>query len=486
MLSPRSLLVRLTSTIVPTVSLAAAFAISAGCSSSSSPAAPGAGGAGSDGGTEGGPAIDNQCPAPTGPGTDVHTSPSTDTTFTAEGSPYRIDFSLSVASDVTLTLAPCAVLLMGDNASIDVDGKLVSAGAPGRPVTIKRHDPAKPWGWLDASKQNKLPALDLAYTILDGGGKADTTPEFSSAVRVRGGAEAPVAMIKVDHLEIDGSDSVGLIALEAATFTPDSQALTIKGSKLEAIVTSIAAVTNLPDGDLTGNGADVITITTSERLGTTSQAVNATMHKRSIPYRIGYYGNGQGATLVLSPHLDSDPASRLTIEAGVTIRFALNSGLEVNRDANDQAMGSLIANGTADAPITFTSDAATPAPGDWFGILMRGAPKADTLLDHVVIAYAGSEPTTTSGFSCGTPTAMNKGEIKGALQFATGKAVTRQLLTNSRIENSGSNGVDRGWAGNEVDYAATNTFKGIKYCTQTQNRDAMSQCPASPTCPTAP
>ncbi len=480
----RSLAVRSASSLLPSASAAALFVVFAGCSSGSSPT----GTPSADAGGDTGPTTGMQCPASTGAGTDVSTSPSTDTTFTAEGSPYRIDFSLDVPSDVTLTLAPCAVLLMGDGASITVDGKLVSAGVAGKPVTIQRHDPTKSWGWIDANKQNKLPALDLSYTVLSGGGHAGSPAEQSSVVRVRGNGsgEAPVEMIRVDHLEIDGSDSVGLIALESATFTADSQALTIKGSKLEPLVTHVGAVSNLPDGDLTGNGVDVITLTTSERLGTASQAIDATMHKRSVPYRVGYFGDVQGSTLLISPHQDTDPASRLTIEAGVTVRFALGSGLEVDRDASDAAKGSLIVNGTADMPVTFTSDAAAPAAGDWFGILLRGAPKDDTKLDHVVIAYAGSEPTTTSGFSCGTPPAMNKGEIKGALQFATGKGVTRQLLTNSAIEHSASNGVDRGWAGSDVDYLATNTFKDIRYCAQTQNRDAMSQCPMSPTCPTAP
>jgi hypothetical protein len=65
-------------------------------------------------------------------------------------------------------------------------------------------------------------------------------------------------------------------------------------------------------------------------------------------------------------------------------------------------------------------------------------------------------------------------------------AATRELLTNSLIRDSGSNGVDRGWTGDSVDYLATNTFQRIRYCAQTLNRNGTGQCPTSPSCPSAP
>jgi len=49
----------------------------------------------------------------------------------------------------------------------------------------------------------------------------------------------------------------------------------------------------------------------------------------------------------------------LTIDPGVEVRFAANTEIDL------WDLGSLVAQGTATRPITFTSNAATPAPGDW-------------------------------------------------------------------------------------------------------------------------
>ena len=56
----------------------------------------------------------------------------------------------------------------------------------------------------------------------------------------------------------------------------------------------------------------------------------------------------------------------LTIEAGTTIKGANGSALTVTKDAKINAVG------TAAEPIVFTSASATPASGDWGGIVLLG------------------------------------------------------------------------------------------------------------------
>ncbi len=412
-------------------------------------------------------------------------SPAVDTHWTAKDSPYTLPNDVTIPEGVTLTLEPCTVLKLADGVSINVSGKLLSAGVQGKPVTIEAIDPAKPWAWIDAARTKVRPPLDFSYTVIDSGGKVNGYPEQSATIRVRADlAGLPTPMIKVDHLEIKNSASIGISAFEASAFADGSQALTITGSKLEPVVTNILGLASFPDGNLVGNGDDVIGITAGERLGVIGQTVSSTMHKRSVPYRIGTFGDSDSA-LFVTPASAPD-ASTLTIDPGTTIRFVAKQGFDVEA-ANDQALGAIIAKGTAAEPITFTAASATPVAGDWLGIRFRGNPTADTALDFVVIEFAGDPDTTVSGFSCGTPTATNMGTIKGGLAFATSKAVTRQILTNSIVRDSGSNGVDRGWSSDTaIDYMVTNTFARIANCAQTQNRDAMSVCPANPSCPAAP
>ncbi|MDP6599510.1 MAG: hypothetical protein QGI86_27180, partial [Candidatus Poribacteria bacterium] len=58
-------------------------------------------------------------------------------------------------------------------------------------------------------------------------------------------------------------------------------------------------------------------------------------------------------------------------QPGVELKFSADTGILVN--------GELIARGTADQPITFTSGAGTPAAGDWSGLVF-----AETATDAVL------------------------------------------------------------------------------------------------------
>ncbi|MBU0577857.1 right-handed parallel beta-helix repeat-containing protein [Patescibacteria group bacterium] len=76
----------------------------------------------------------------------------------------------------------------------------------------------------------------------------------------------------------------------------------------------------------------------------------------------------------------------LTIDPGVTVKFNLDTGLNIR--------GQLIAHGNSDTPITFTSiydnggSIGSAYPGDWYGIVVKGA---DSVLKHVHIKYAGRD-----------------------------------------------------------------------------------------------
>lgn len=109
------------------------------------------------------------------------------------------------------------------------------------------------------------------------------------------------------------------------------------------------------------------------------------------------------------------PGVTLTIPAGTTIE-AIAGGTDVYILV--EAGGTILADGTPEAPITFTSAAASPRPGDWGGVIINGlapisrqasgglqAPTeintavlfggdktADNsgILDHVIIEYTGA------------------------------------------------------------------------------------------------
>lgn len=73
-------------------------------------------------------------------------------------------------------------------------------------------------------------------------------------------------------------------------------------------------------------------------------------------------------------------AATLTIQPGVTLKFAAGLGLTIETD------GVLNATGAIDQPITFTSELA--APGYWAGIEIESV--VPSIIDHCIVEYGGS------------------------------------------------------------------------------------------------
>jgi hypothetical protein len=91
-----------------------------------------------------------------------------------------------------------------------------------------------------------------------------------------------------------------------------------------------------------------------------------------------------------SPHIVKetvDVGAVLTIEAGAVVRFDSGAVLEIGQT---QA-GALVAQGGASL-ITFTSNASSPGPGDWGGIIFGPlTTEGLTAMDNCLIEYGGSD-----------------------------------------------------------------------------------------------
>lgn len=79
----------------------------------------------------------------------------------------------------------------------------------------------------------------------------------------------------------------------------------------------------------------------------------------------------------------------LLIEPGARIEFAPADGVEDQPPVRLKVLGKLIAQGTAEAPIVFTSAAVKPAPGDWGGLIFESTDEnLVSRLRHCRIEYA--------------------------------------------------------------------------------------------------
>jgi hypothetical protein len=473
--------------------LVALLVLAAGCGSSSSSTTPPPT---TPPGTCPAANVASTCPAAAGAGTDHSGGISTNTTWTAAGSPHRVPFTFTIAEGATLTLEPCATVKLAAGSSIFVAGKLVAAGQAGRPVTIDSSGPGARWGSIitaAAPAWNTGPIttfVDLAYTSLVHGG--DTSVGGMGLIDLRGhySSDPRTAILRVNNVSIDGTsgpDGYGVYLREGVTFTADSTNLTIKNAATRPIRAGDKLVGSIPPGCYTGNAVDEIVWESAADIDQ-----ETTIHDRGVPYRLGAPITGNGADMRVGKSGSGAPLTTLTVEAGVTIkvhspagRLVMQTSLNTVPGGGYHPSGSLIALGTASKPITFTSAAATPAPGDWVALWFDGgdnsAPASNARLDHVRVEYAGG-PTQASGYHCIVGNSYSFDEDSAILMF--GPPAT-QFITNSTIAYSAADGIGRSYeAAPSPDFMSGNTFISVARCKQSYPHPVLpAACPTNPPCP---
>jgi hypothetical protein len=406
------------------------------------------------------------CAAPTGAGT-MHGSVSAAETWTAAASPHLITFDINVSA--LLTIEPCAVVRIAATRTITIGpgGALVAAGASGRPVSFEPLVAGSAWASIRALGGD----LSLTHAIVRGGGDPlNVAPAYAGAIHMQ--RDGATGSLHVDDVEIADSLSQGVYVNGAAGFDATSQDLRIHGSAGYPLHSYVRVIGSVPSGDYRGNAVDAIAIA-----GAGGPVVDdQTLHERGVPYHVG---SGQDGG-----RLDVNAATGvavLTIEPGVTIQFPPGGTLNIDpATATTAAHGALIAIGTADRPIVFTSDRPTPAAGDWLGIGFSGAVDPATALQHVRVEFAGGPGTGSN--SCPYPGRV--GQNDAAIRIFGTAGPGARFIADTEIRASARDGIDRGWRDDvTTDFLASNTFTAVAGCKQSTPRTLAGGCPATPPCP---
>lgn len=155
---------------------------------------------------------------------------------------------------------------------------------------------------------------------------------------------------------------------------------------------------------------------------------------------------------VIQGEVSVDPNIILFIEPGTIVKFADDAYLTVN--------GSLIAQGTKDQPIIFTSikddlaggdtntdgGASAPAPGDWTYIGFKDQSKdANSIIEHAIIRYAGEYRGQRFGaiyLEAASPTILNN-TIEDAFWYAISADVNSfPVVAGNQTQNNPGNGLE--------------------------------------------
>ena len=193
---------------------------------------------------------------------------------------------------------------------------------------------------------------------------------------------------------ISSNGGYGIYSVDAAPF-PTISHNTIADNGSYAV--RVGARMALYNNTITGNTNQAVEIV-GEHVTT-----NTTWSNNGIPYIV------LGSVTVRYANSRSSLAT-LTIEPGVEVRFNTETGLYIGYpDSNYYYYrGALSAQGTAEAPIVFTSNASEPAPGDWIGIKFRDyTDDSLTQLEYCVVEFGGHAQNANLYFHNTSPRIKN-------------------------------------------------------------------------------
>ena len=313
--------------------------------------------------------------------------------------------SSNVTVSAALTLQPGAVLEFERSAGLRVadGGSLRAEGTASNPITFRsRSGDSDDWRGVGIFTSSADNVLD--HVVMENAGRTWSVINGNNATNLYLGPVGRAAITN-STFRTAGNNGVGVYA-DSRT----SEFLAFENNRFDDNELAAMRITSNQLGqigagnvfDLDDNarpGAKHIRVASDEDL-----RASATWPAADVPYR--FFGN----------HFVNDVGAVITIEAGATLEFDRSAGLAVDA-------GALRAEGTAAAPVTFTS--ASGDPDDWRGVGIFSSSSQNSF-DHAVLSNAGRTWSVINGNN-----ATN-------LYVGTNGVVS---ITNSTFATAGNDGV---------------------------------------------
>lgn len=316
--------------------------------------------------------------------------------------PYTIWGDVTLADGNTLMLVPNNELHFRSGASLITNGTLIADGDASNHITF-------------TSNQNSPAAGDWEYLYFNGadGGTVLDYCDISYAGSNNAGALYVVNSgnnVNISNCSFDNSSSYGINVnansnpsiLNCSITDCGNYAIRTAGDRVKSILGNMT---------ITGNTPNAIRVE--------SQAISTgTWLNHNVPY-------------VIWADIDQVNSNTLTLEPGIQLNF--------NTGARLRVYGRLIADGDESNHITFTSNQAIPAPGDWERILFNGA-DAGTILDYCDISYGGSTYGNIDVYNSGTNVSFTNCVIENSFRYgvyirnnSAPSFINNQIINNNDI-----------------------------------------------------
>ncbi|NNC17091.1 hypothetical protein HJC22_15330 [Corallococcus exiguus] len=375
-----------------------------------------------------------------GPGDDPSTSgcvrtistalPSTTTWAPgAERCSYEVQGVVEVRG--ALTLAPGTVVRFGPDAGLLVTatGSLHAVGTEAALITFTGTTPT-PGFWRGLAFKSNTPENALEHVVISYAGSEQSfccdffygpggRLEARASVLV-GSNQGASSQVRISHTTVEKSGTQGLFVFNKARLPGFSRNL-FRGNLGAPVVVSLSTAGALDGASIysgnsptqpAANGDNVVHLVAAPEADT---ATAQTLRRLDVPYGVS---TGLPDTTV-------EYAGALTLEPGVRLQFEAESGLRIKET------GSLVARGTAEAPIVFTGR--TETPGFWKGISILSL-NPDNVLAHARVSHGGSDPFCCDYFT-------RTGDIRASISVGSGTGRGQLQLTDSLVSQGAGWGV---------------------------------------------
>lgn len=354
-----------------------------------------------------------------------------------EGTPMP---TLTIADGTTVRFGAGRSLIIG---RLDLGRLVVEGDDIGVTITSDGDAPeAGDWSGLvvDNAPGSTLTGLTLEYAGAD------------RAALILAADDTEVVRLSLRNIEGTGI----LVEGESPTIT-DLTAMDVSGAVVECAASADVSITN---ATVSNAGSPMVThldcadayrgdidfSELDESYVTVSGVVisqSATWSNVGVPYRLT-----QGATVA-----GSDEMAVWTLDPGVVVEVADGERVTIGAAGH----GQLVAVGTADEPIVFTSASDSPLAGDWTGVVVQQEQSTSTLV-NVEILYSGFSDVFDAGlYISGNDAAVVAEELHVAHGAADGITVWNGTLSlsSSEIRGNAGDGLAVGVFGDLVEVSST-------------------------------